>query len=72
MNKLFAIAAVAAFAAISTPSFAQSYDPSVGSGNIVSGLKGGLESGRSARPLYDYAPMARSHHHVDRDRMRAR
>jgi hypothetical protein len=58
--KLIACAAVAAASlALSAPTFAQSYDPSVGSGNIVAGPKGGMETGRSSR-LYDYAPMSKS------------
>lgn len=60
--KLITLAAVVAFVTVSTPSFAQSYDPSVGSGNIVTGRKGGMESGTSSRSLYDYAPMERSHY----------
>ena len=62
MIKLIAIAAVAAFVAMSAPSFAQSYDPSAGTGNIVPGPKGGMQSGVSSRPLYNYAPLPRSHH----------
>jgi hypothetical protein len=64
VKKLIAFAVVAAFVTMSAPTFAQSYDPSIGSGNIVSGPKGGMESGTSSRPLYDYAPLSghqRSH-----------
>ena len=69
VNKLIAIAAVfSAFVAMSVPSFAQSYDPSAGSGNIVSGPKGGMQAGASSRPLYNYAPLS-GHHHA-RHRMR--
>lgn len=67
MKKLIPIAlALGAIAATVLPASAQSYDPSVGSGNIVSGAKGGLESGRSgmsSRRLYNYAPGAGMHRH---------
>ncbi len=63
MNKLIATAAIFAFVAMSAPTFAQSYDPSIGSGNIVPGPRGGLQAGASApRPLYNYAPLGRHHH----------
>lgn len=52
MIKLIAIAAVAAFVAMSAPSIAQSYDPSAGTGNIAPGPKGGMQSGVYRRPLY--------------------
>jgi hypothetical protein len=61
VKKLITCVALAAFVTVSAPAFAQSYDPSVGSGNIVPGSKGGMESGTS-RPLYNYAP----HHHSTR------
>jgi hypothetical protein len=64
MKKLITLAAIAALVAISAPSFAQSYDPSVGSGNIVPGPKGGMQSGTSAPPLYNYAPLSGVHHRV--------
>ena len=56
------VIAIAAFAAMSAPSFAQSYDPSAGSGNIVPGPKGGMQSGASPRAHYNYSPLPRSHH----------
>jgi hypothetical protein len=69
VNKLIAFAAIAAFITMSAPTFAQSYDPSIGSGNIVAGPKGGMESGMSSRPLYDYAPSSGAHRY-ERHRMR--
>ena len=66
--KIITMTAVATFVAMgavtmSTPTFAQSYDPSVGSGNIVPGPKGGMEPGTSSRPLYNFAPLSGRHHH---------
>ena len=61
VNKLIALAAVAAFITISAPTFAQSYDPSAGTGNILPGPKGGMQSGTSPRPLYNYAPLSGVH-----------
>jgi hypothetical protein len=51
-------AAIAVFIVMNVPAFAQSYDPSAGSGNIVPGPKGGMQSGASSRPLYNYAPLS--------------
>ena len=67
LMKLIAIAAFAASVVVSAPSFAQSYDPSAGSGNIVPGPKGGMQSGASPRgmsprPLYNFAPLPPRHH----------
>jgi hypothetical protein len=67
VNKLIAFAAIAAVLTMSAPTFAQSYDPSVGTGNIVHGGKGGMETGRSAGPLYNYAPGSR-HNYAPRSR----
>lgn len=61
MKKLISLAVIAVFVAMSAPAFAQSYDPSVGSGNIVSGRKGGMQSGTTGRHLYNYAPRHRAH-----------
>lgn len=62
MKKLIVLSALAAFIAITAPAFAQSYDPSVGTGNVVPGPKGGVQSGASlARPLYNYAPFTGGH-----------
>lgn len=59
MSKLTIVAAaLAAFITMNAPAFAQSYDPSAGSGNIVTGPKGGMRSGASSRPLYNYAPLS--------------
>lgn len=62
MIKLIAMTVVAAFIAMSAPAFAQSYDPSVGSGNIVPGPKGGMQSDASPRTLYNFAPLPRGRH----------
>ena len=62
VKKLLAWTVVAAFVTMSAPAFAQSYDPSVGSGNIVSGAKGGMANRRSSGPLYNFAPMSGHHH----------
>jgi hypothetical protein len=63
MKRLIPLAlALAAIAAMSAPAFAQSYDPGIGSGNIVPGPQGGFQSGTSP-PLYNYAPFPGTHHH---------
>jgi hypothetical protein len=61
VKKLISCAVIAAFVAMSVPAFAQSYNPSVGSGNVVPGRKGGMQSGTPGRPLYNYAPHYRAH-----------
>lgn len=67
VNKLTIFAAaIAACIAMSAPAFAQSYDPSAGSGNIVPGPKGGMESGAPSRSLYNYAPSSGVHRYRDR------
>ena len=67
MTKLIALTALSIFLAMSAAAFAQSYDPSVGSGNIVPGPKGGMQSGMSSpQPLYNYAPLSGGHRHGTR------
>jgi hypothetical protein len=61
MKKLVLVT-LALAALTAAPAAAQSYNPAVGSGNIVAGPKGGMETGAASRPLYDYAPMTRNHH----------
>jgi hypothetical protein len=55
--------ALAAIAVMSAPTFAQSYNPGVGSGNIVPGPKGGFQSGGGSPQLYNYAPLSGTHHY---------
>ncbi len=70
VKKLITCAAVAVVVTMSVPAFAQSYDPSAGSGNIVPGPKGGMQAGAGmTRPLYNYAPSARHHHERSNPRM---
>jgi hypothetical protein len=59
MNKLFAAVALATI--IASPAFAQSYDPSVGSGNIAQKNTGGdsTQVHRSAKPADDSARFGR-------------
>jgi hypothetical protein len=52
MNKL--VAAVAFAALIASPALAQSYDPHLGSGNIVRPIPG--QAGHLARPVVSAAP----------------
>lgn len=64
MKKLIPLAlALAAVAATCEPTFAQSYDPSAGTGNIVPGPKGGFQSGAGSAGLYNFAPMSGAHHY---------
>jgi hypothetical protein len=61
VKKLITLTVLAAFVTMSAPVFAQSYDPSAGTGNIVPGPKGGMQAGTSGPHLYNYAPHHRAH-----------
>lgn len=69
MKTLIPLALVlTALTAGTLPALAQSYDPGMGSGNIVPGPKGGFQSGTPVgQPLYNYAPLPRApHRHMSR------
>ncbi|MGB6875866.1 MAG: hypothetical protein WBD87_07505 [Candidatus Acidiferrales bacterium] len=53
--------ALALAALTGAPALAQSYDPSVGTGNIVPGSKGGMQSGGYSGQFYNHGPGSRAY-----------